>query len=285
MLEACSARSEITALLAAEDIPVAVQEYVGDPNADETPVERLKIGEIALLAQPTSDGLAIFVEDDAAELPEVDQGETLVRLWGKELGGYVLEAVEKSPHLPLLATLHAARSLRAGFGPSCMPLLDDVQAAAAFSVETMYEAANANRAVILAAADPRLEDFVELNAAILRSTQLPLQLARLHFNQLIGGVGLNVRRLPELVIGDSQPAKPLSIRYDLTDRKVVLTQPLSKWEEVKMSDNPRDPRTGCPVSFHPKLVVAYYQKIAQQKIDQDIWEQLPIEPLASHGIM
>ena len=271
-------RGEIAHLATAENVPAAVEEYVGNPMS--APHRKLKIGQYALLIQPVTEGMRAFL-DDERPIRKASTPNDLVRAIQLQLECAFEETLQTSPHYPLIQAIHEARYMQHAFGAARFRFKETFQAAISFSAATMYEAACANAAVIMSANDPALDDSVDFHNAVVGSIQLPLAETRLHFEYLVGGGAAQVRKVTD-------GTQPEYMYYDPVERIAKLRQPLPAWavgfKSPMRGDSVVDPRVGCPLSFAPDLVIDYYQKVAQEQSIQGIWEPLRYATLTEGGL-
>ncbi len=271
-------RGEVARLAAAEDVSGAVWEYIGDPKT--APHRALKIGQYALLVQPVTDGLRAFLDDDWP-IGKVSTPNELIREFQVRISNTFDRILPLSPNFSLIQIIHNARYMQHAYGAARFRFNETFQAAISFSAATMYEAACANAATIMAE-DPTLTDPLDIYGAIIQSVQLPLAETRLHFDFLVGHIAAKVRDA-------TNESNPESLYYDRENRVAKLARPLPAWTEQPTlpmrGSSVVDPRIGCPVSFAPDLVIDYYQRVAQEQCIQGIWDPIIRPRMTFNGIM
>ncbi len=265
------ARRQIHQMLRAEDTEQAVRD-MGDIWG--MTLDELKIAEYTLLVAPVSAGVTNYLEGVRAgrHLPPTRLGpEQMAVVAGFGVTSETLRALEGDAHRPYLDAIAECRNKR-GASVHLYPLEKLIAEAAQSAVDTTSQAACAN-AVALRKVGAHGNDREAFMDCVSRSTELVLKRPLMHLNWHMA-VSRSTSDFMEGALRFSE-SEEYNLRYDGVKDEVVLEKPLEQWQgtlqaadeifgkpisdwEIGNVELP-DVRIGCPVTFEPKLVVAFYQ--------------------------
>jgi hypothetical protein len=259
------ARVGVENLLASDDPTAAVAELMEGARS----VNVFKVAQYGLLVPIISTGLTGFLDTPLTERPPTPDSPNYIdpsNLIGMEVAKRAVEAYEDTtPDTREIIDDIAKKREQAGeFITTSVPrILED---GANFSADSMVTTANLN-SMVIARAVPQLPNRqTAYQRAIRASTQPALARAVVHAvsNQAVGAAFAN--QLSTEVHVRPHRVDPV-VAYHFTGRHTVLTKPLHRLpglDHLGRSMPAQSVRVGCPLSFDPELLMAYYERVVDE---------------------
>jgi hypothetical protein len=296
------ARRDVQAILSANDPATAAGEYAAntdDPN-------RLKVAQYALLVPVIGQGLNDYLSTPLEKDPESAVPSKLVETIESRVADPIVETYLNSPHRGAIHAIAKRRSEIVSYGRMIYPMIGALRQASAFSVDSMVLLATSSGFTINKATPqsemPR-QDFIE---AVKKSHNMALARAVMHFSwnspiaEALGAHGKSF-------IHDERDGNSDAVVYNPTLKRAQLDRPFNKWSiggVVVETDGEKKPllpidsipvedvRAGCPLSFEPTLLKAYYERIVDEMELRRVWpymlegpRDIPLEVERAFGSM
>jgi hypothetical protein len=255
------ARIGVQNLLEADDLTAAAVELA--QGTDDLDV--LKVAQYALLVPIVSTGISGFLGTVLVERPKSrDPHRSLSDQIGDDVAAQTARAYQQTP-LPTRQAIELFARKRDGSSASklsTVPVSVVLNGGAKFSASSMVETADLN-AIVIGKARPELQvSGAEYKTVIKDSCHPALARATMHaaLNEKVRAAFLN-QASAERSHRAHMP-NPHVVRYDPKLQRAVLEEPLKRMGEGEK--DPPDVRVGCPLSFDPELLKAYYERVVDE---------------------